>query len=173
MALQNIQKSSIIKYTEHLGDLVRQEIVTGTQLGLSADSIKGRLVRSINVDRVDNVISTAMTNYQQQVIFAMAEDLPENQRYTYSGPLDNKTRPLCREIISAQPMTRQQIESIFPGSFADRGGYNCRHLWLPLSSKSEYTEDRARARNDIKNKKRSGKYKKPETLKQYYERIQP
>ena len=173
VALQNIQRSSIIKYTEHLGDLVRQEIVTGTQLGLSADSIKGRLVRSINVDRVDNVISTAMTNYQQQVIFAMAEDLPENQRYTYSGPLDNKTRPLCREIISAQPMTRQQIESIFPGSFADRGGYNCRHLWLPLSSKSEYTEDRARARNDIKNKKRSGKYKKPETLKQYYERIQP
>ena len=173
VALQNVQRASIIKYTEHLGDLVRQEVVTGTQLGLSADDIKDRLVRSINVDRVDNVISTAMTNYQQQVIFAMAEDLPENQRYTYSGPLDNKTRPLCREIISAQPMTRQQIESIFPGSFADRGGYNCRHLWLPLSSKSEYTEDRARARNDIKNKKRSGKYKKPETLKQYYERIQP
>ena len=146
-------------------------MITGTQLGLSADDIKDRLVRSINVNRVDNVIETAMTNYQQQVIFAMAEELPQDQRYTYSGPLDNKTRPLCREIIAAQPLTRQQIESIFPGSFVDRGGYNCRHLWLPLSSKSEYTEDRARARNDIKNKKRSGKYKKPETLKQYYERI--
>ena len=172
VALQNVQRSSIIKYTEHLGELVRQEVITGTQLGLSADDIKDRLTRSINVNRVDNVIETAMTNYQQQVIFAMAEDLPEDQRYTYSGPLDNKTRPLCREIIAAQPLTRQQIESIFPGSFVDRGGYNCRHLWLPLSSKSEYTEDRARARNDIKNKKRSGKYKKPETLKQYYERIQ-
>ena len=171
VALQNIQRSSIIKYTEHLGELVRQEIITGTQLGLSADDIKDRLTRSINLDRVDNIIGTAMTNYQQQVIFAMAEELPQDQRYTYSGPLDNKTRPLCREIIAAQPLTRQQIESIFPGSFVDRGGYNCRHLWLPLSSKSEYTEDRARARNDIKNKKRSGKYKKPETLKQYYERI--
>ena len=171
LALQNVQRSSVLKYTEHLGELVRQEVITGTQLGLSADDIKDRLVRSINVNRVDNVIETAMTNYQQQVIFAMAEELPQDQRYTYSGPLDNKTRPLCREIIAAQPLTRQQIESIFPGSFVDRGGYNCRHLWLPLSSKSEYTEDRARARNDIKNKKRSGKYKKPETLKQYYERI--
>ena len=171
VALQNVQRSSVLKYTEHLGELVRQEVITGTQLGLSADDIKDRLVRSINVNRVDNVIETAMTNDQQQVIFAMAEELPQDQRYTYSGPLDNKTRPLCREIIAAQPLTRQQIESIFPGSFVDRGGYNCRHLWLPLSSKSEYTEDRARARNDIKNKKRSGKYKKPETLKQYYERI--
>ena len=171
VALQNVQRSSVLKYTEHLGELVRKEVITGTQLGLSADDIKDRLVRSINVNRVDNVIETAMTNYQQQVIFAMAEELPQDQRYTYSGPLDNKTRPLCREIIAAQPLTRQQIESIFPGSFVDRGGYNCRHLWLPLSSKSEYTEDRARARNDIKNKKRSGKYKKPETLKQYYERI--
>ena len=171
VALQNVQRSSVLKYTEHLGELVRQEVITGTQLGLSADDIKDRLVRSINVNRVDNVIEPAMTNYQQQVIFAMAEELPQDQRYTYSGPLDNKTRPLCREIIAAQPLTRQQIESIFPGSFVDRGGYNCRHLWLPLSSKSEYTEDRARARNDIKNKKRSGKYKKPETLKQYYERI--
>ena len=171
VALQNVQRASVLKYTEHLGELVRQEVITGTQLGLSADDIKDRLVRSINVNRVDNVIETAMTNYQQQVIFAMAEELPQDQRYTYSGPLDNKTRPLCREIIAAQPLTRQQIESIFPGSFVDRGGYNCRHLWLPLSSKSEYTEDRARARNDIKNKKRSGKYKKPETLKQYYERI--
>ena len=171
VALQNVQRSSVLKYTEHLGELVRQEVITGTQLGLSADDIKDRLVRSINVNRVDNVIETAMTNYQQQVIFTMAEELPQDQRYTYSGPLDNKTRPLCREIIAAQPLTRQQIESIFPGSFIDRGGYHCRHLWLPLSSKSEYTEDRARARNDIKNKKRSGKYKKPETLKQYYERI--
>ena len=171
VALQNVQRSSVLKYTEHLGELVRQEVITGTQLGLSADDIKDRLVRSINVNRVDNVIETAMTNYQQQVIFAMAEELPQDQRYTYSGPLDNKTRPLCREIIAAHPLTRPQIESIFPGSFVDRGGYNCRHLWLPLSSKSEYTEDRARARNDIKNKKRSGKYKKPETLKQYYERI--
>ena len=172
VALQNIQKSSILKYTEHLGDLVRQEVVTGTQLGLSADDIKDRLVRSINVDRVDNVIGTTMTNYQQQVIFAMAEDSPVNQRYEYSGPLDNKTRPLCQEIIAAQPLTRQQIENLFPGCFMDRGGYQCRHLWIPVSSDSEYKEDRARARNNIQNKKKTGKYRKPETLKQYYERIQ-
>jgi hypothetical protein len=171
VALQNLQKSSILKYTEHLGELVRQEIITGTQLGLSADDIKDRLTRSINLDRVDNVIGTTMTNYQQQVIYTMASDLPDNQQYTYQGPLDKKTRPLCREIIAMQPFTRQELESRFSGAFTDRGGINCRHLIIPVSSTSKYTEDRARARNEIKNRKRSGKYKKPETLKQYYERI--
>lgn len=172
VALQNIQRSSIIKYTEHLGELVRQEIITGTQLGLSADDIKDRLTRSINLDRVDNVIGTAMTNYQQQVIYTMASDLPEDQQYMYQGPLDKKTRPLCREIIAMQPFTRQELESRFSGAFTDRGGYNCRHLIVPVSSSREYTEDRARARNEIKNRKRSGKYKKPQTLKEYYERVQ-
>tara|TARA_R100000655_G_scaffold107383_1_gene157781 strand:- start:183 stop:965 length:783 start_codon:yes stop_codon:yes gene_type:complete len=172
VALETVQRSSILKYTEHLGELVRQEIITGTQIGLSTDEIKDRLVRSINVDRVDNVIATAMTNYQQQVIYTMAGELSEDQEFTYVGPLDKKTRPLCREIIAMQPFTRNELESRFPGAFTDRGGYNCRHLIIPVSSSSEYTEDRARARNEIKNRKRAGKYKKPETLKEYYERIQ-
>tara|TARA_R100001510_G_C7636834_1_gene194894 strand:- start:160 stop:942 length:783 start_codon:yes stop_codon:yes gene_type:complete len=172
MALQNIQKSSIVKYTEHLGELIRTEIITGTQLGLDADDIKDRLTRSINLDRVDNVIATSMTNYQQQVIYTMARDLPADQEYYYSGPLDKKTRPLCREIIAMQPFTRQELESTFPGAFTDRGGHNCRHLIIPVSTNSEYREDRALARKDVQKMKASKRYKKPETLRQYYERVQ-
>jgi hypothetical protein len=71
-----------------------------------------------------------------------------------------------------QPFTRQELESRFSGAFTDKGGINCRHLIIPVSSSREYTEDRARARNEIKNRKRSGKYKKPQTLKEYYERVQ-
>ena len=52
VALQNVQRSSIVKYTEHLGERIRQEIITGTQLGLSADDIKDRLARSVNVSRI-------------------------------------------------------------------------------------------------------------------------
>lgn len=172
VALQNVQKASVLKYTEHLGELVRGEIITGTQLRLSEDQIKNRLVRSINVDRVDNVIATAMTNYQQQVIYTMAADLPENQKYYYEGPLDEKTRPLCREILAFQPFTRQELESTFPGAFTDQGGYNCRHLIIPVSTNKEYKDSRAAAQDNIAARKKAGKYKKPETLKQYYERTQ-
>tara|TARA_Y100001938_G_C8098992_1_gene440188 strand:+ start:3562 stop:4344 length:783 start_codon:yes stop_codon:yes gene_type:complete len=172
VALQNVQRSSIIKYTEHLGELVRQEVITGTQLGLSADDIKDRLTRSINVNRVDNVIETAMTNYQQQVIYTMAEGLPENQKYYYEGPLDKKTRPLCREILAMQPFTRQELESRFSGAFTDRGGINCRHLIIPVSTNEEYKKTRGQAQKEIAAVKKAGKYRKPETLKEYYERIQ-
>ena len=171
VAIQNVQQSSILKYTEHLGEVVRQEIITGTQLRLSPDDIKDRLTRVINLQRVDNVIETAMTNYQQQVIYTMAESLPEDQQYRYEGPLDNKTRPLCREIIAMQPFTLSQLDSVFPGASIDRGGVNCRHLIVPMSSDAEYKEDRATARKEIQQRKKAGKYKKPETLKQYYERI--
>lgn len=172
VALQNVQRSSILKYTEHLGELVRQEVITGTQIGLDADGIKDRLSRSVNVSRIDNVIETAMTNYQQQVIYAMAGELPEDQKYYYEGPLDKKTRPLCREILARQPFTRQELESRFPGAFTDRGGVNCRHLIIPVSSNDEYKKTRGPAQKEIAELKKSGKYKKPETLKQYYERIQ-
>ena len=172
VALQNVQRSSVLKYTEHLGELVRQEVITGTQLGLSADDIKDRLTRSINVNRVDNVIETAMTNYQQQVIFTMTEGLPEDQKYYYEGPLDKKTRPLCREILAMQPFTRQELESRFSGAFTDRGGYNCRHLIIPVSTNEEYKKTRGQAQKEIAAVKKAGKYRKPETLKEYYERIQ-
>ena len=170
VALQAVQRSSVLKYTEHVGELVRQEIITGTTAGLSGDQIKDRLVRAINIDRVDNVIGTAMTNYQQQVIYTMAADLPTNQQWYYRGPLDKKTRPLCRDILANQPLTRKQIDATYPGCFEDRGGYNCRHLWVPVSSDSQYKENRASARQEIAAQKKAGKYRKPETLKQYYER---
>tara|TARA_R100000231_G_scaffold481_2_gene861 strand:- start:1443 stop:2225 length:783 start_codon:yes stop_codon:yes gene_type:complete len=170
VALQNVQRSSIVKYTEHLGERIRQEIITGTQLGLNADDIKDRLARSVNVSRIDTVIDTAMTNYQQQVIYTMTEEFTNETRWVYEGPLDNKTRPVCREILAMQPFTRDELESRFSGAFTDRGGPNCRHLIVPLSSGVEYSEKRAQARNEIKQKKRSGKYKKPETIKEYYER---
>lgn len=170
VALQNVQRSAISKYTGHVGELIRQEILTGKQLGLPINTIKDRLERSINLDRIDNVIATALTNYQQQVIYTMAGDLQEDQLYYYEGPLDNKTRQLCRAIIAVQPFTRSQLESSFPGAFYDRGGHNCRHLVIPVSSDSAYSKDQERAAKEIDVRKKSGKYKQPETLQQYYER---
>lgn len=170
VALQNVQRSTITKYTSHVGELIRQEIITGRQLGLSINTIKDRLERSINLDRIDNVIATSLTNYQQQVIYAMTSDTSEDQLFYYDGPLDKKTRPLCRAIIAIEPFTREQLESSFPGAFYDRGGFNCRHIIIPVSSDSSYSKDQKRAAKEIEMRKKSGRYKQPETVQQYYER---
>jgi 2'-5' RNA ligase len=66
--------------------------------------------------------------------------------FTYSGPLDQKTRPFCRMMLARtadNPMTREQIDKLDngfsgPGTvFTFCGGVNCRHNWnLALDRKA-------------------------------------
>ena len=102
---------------------MRNEILLGTSTGMSGDAIKARIARnvSLNPSRIDAVLGTTLANYQQSVIFAMAESLPEDTKYHYVGPLDEKTRPLCRDILANSPMTKQEYESRYPGVLQDRG----------------------------------------------------
>ena len=103
---------------------MRNEILLGTSTGMSGDAIKARIARnvSLNPSRIDAVLGTTLANYQQSVIFAMAESLPEDTKYHYVGPLDEKTRPLYRDILANSPMTKQEYESRYPGVLQDRGG---------------------------------------------------
>jgi len=171
VALETTQRSTIVQYTANLGQTMRNEILLGTSTGMSGDAIKARIARnvSLNPSRIDAVLGTTLANYQQSVIFAMAESLPEDTKYHYVGPLDEKTRPLCRDILANSPMTKQEYESRYPGVLQDRGGHNCRHSFQPVSSNKTIVETRNKARQEINSLKQSGKYKKPKTLKQYYE----
>nr|BAR34993.1 hypothetical protein [uncultured Mediterranean phage uvMED] len=171
VALEATQRSTIVQYTANLGQTMRNEILLGTSTGMSGDAIKARIARnvSLNPSRIDAVLGTTLANYQQAVIFSMAEDMPGDTKFWYVGPLDSKTRPLCRELLGASPMTKQDYESQYPGVLQDRGGVNCRHSIQPVSSNKTLVGTRNKARNEIKDLKSSGKYKKPKTLKQYYE----
>lgn len=171
VALEATQRSTIVQYTANLGQTMRNEILIGTSTGMSGDAIKARLARnvSLNPSRIDAVLGTTLANYQQAVIFSMAQDMPEDTKFWYVGPLDSKTRPLCRELLGVSPMTKQDYESQYPGVLQDRGGLNCRHSIQPVSSNKTLVGTRNKARNEIKDLKSSGKYKKPKTLKQYYE----
>ena len=50
------------------------------------------------------------------------------------GPDDEVTRDVCAETLALQGegLTADEIESITPVSFADGGGFNCRHEWIPV-----------------------------------------
>ena len=121
VALETTQRSTIVQYTANLGQTMRNEILLGTSTGMSGDAIKARIARnvSLNPSRSDAVLGTTVANYQQSVIFAMAESLPEDTKYHYVGPLDEKTRPLCRDILANSPMTKQEYESRYPGVLQD------------------------------------------------------
>ena len=84
VALETTQRSTIVQYTANLGQTMRNEILLGTSTGMSGDAIKG-IARnvSLNPSRIDAVLGTTLANYQQSVIFAMAESLPEDTKYHY------------------------------------------------------------------------------------------
>ena len=70
------------------------------------------------------------------------------KRFRYWGALDKKTRPFCKAILSGRHpntgkphpnnWTIEEIQNLdnkqIPDAFLHRGGYNCRHRWLPIIS---------------------------------------
>ena len=134
LALRNIQQSNILGVTSQVGESLRMSISQGVSNNLNRGQIEDLMRRNLGRDlpKIDTIITSSMGVYQQSVIGAMAQDLPGNTLWRYDGPRDNKNRPLCREYLSKQPLTQEQITSIDANGYYDRGGYNCRHLWLPM-----------------------------------------
>lgn len=134
LALQNIQRSNIVKLTGTIGESVRMSISQGISNRLGKNDIEDLIRRNLarDVPRIDTIITSTIGTYQQSVIATMSDDLPESTLYRYQGPRDSKNRNLCKTFLNEQPLTRQEIELGNAGSFLDRGGYNCRHLWIPL-----------------------------------------
>lgn len=134
LALRNIQQSNILGVTNQVGESLRMSISQGVSNNLNRSQIEDLMRRNLGRDlpKIDTIITSSMGVYQQSVIGAMAQDLPGNTLWRYDGPRDNKNRPLCREYLSKQPLTQEQITSIDANGYYDRGGYNCRHLWLPM-----------------------------------------
>jgi len=135
LALQNIQRSNIVGVTNKVGESIRMSIAQGVSNKLNRGAVEDLIRRNLvrDMPRIETVITSSIGVYQQSVIGAMAEDLPNDTLWQYDGPRDNKNRPLCIEYLSKQPLTQEEITSINANGFYDRGGYNCRHLWLPIT----------------------------------------
>ena len=84
------------------------------------------------IPRIDNVITTQLSNYQRAVVMQMATDLPENTLYEYIGPDDEKNRPVCRRFLGEEPLTESEIRSIKSDAMETAGGVRCRHYWMPI-----------------------------------------
>jgi len=61
----------------------------------------------------------------------MAQTAAPDKLFIYEGPNDDKTDDYCLEMLAAGPLTYEQIESQFPGTFTAGGHFNCRHSWEP------------------------------------------
>ena len=164
LALRKMQESAIINYSQRLGDEVRLGISEGLSRGLKGsalrDGVKSKL--SLNPGRIEGVVATTLATYRRSIDSIMSESLPAKTKFYYHGPLDEKTRSICRLMLSAGGMTRKDVESRFPGALIDGGGINCRHRWEPRTSDGK---TRKAAMDEVMSNPK--KYRKAKTLLEY------
>jgi hypothetical protein len=92
----------------------------------------------------------SLRKYQRQVKDQMAQSAPDDKLYIYEGPDDDKTDDYCVEMLGAGPLTYDQVDSQFPGTFTDGGHFNCRHSWEPFvrSEQDKRTEEQRQQDGD-------------------------
>ena len=80
----------------------------------------------------------------------MMDIAPDNTKYVYIGPVDDRTRDECLSMASAGAITKKEIVSRFGEAvLIDGGGFNCRHKW-EIQSKEGGFNDPEEAKKRLK-----------------------
>jgi len=110
-----------------------QRLLARSALGgmSEADFAKEVLRTGLQPHQANALTNDSLRKYQRQVKDQMAQTAAPDKLFIYEGPNDDKTDDYCLEMLAAGPLTYEQIESQFPGTFTAGGHFNCRHSWEP------------------------------------------
>ena len=120
-----------------MGNAVKQEVIAGIMNNRTLDEIlvsvgKKGYAADVGMKRI---LNDGLNNYSRAVSRMMMDEAPDNTKYIYIGPADEKTRDFCLSAIQAGAITLKQIESMgWRASLTEGGGVNCRHGWEMASS---------------------------------------
>ena len=132
LALTRVNQSTFIsKLADDMLINVQSNLSRGILSGLSQQQIISNIKDGLRADQIETLITTALNTYTASVNSIMADKLPIETTYVYRGPIDGRTRDICLEFAARSPLTRKEIEAIDPEAFIERGGFNCRHQWVP------------------------------------------
>ena len=144
-AVQAVEILSILDLTTISAGVTRyaNELKTamfrGLLTGQSSASIMQGLTETYGVGRALSskqqvaLLNDSFARFTRTTTAKLFEDVPE-QKFEYVGPNDTQTRPTCEAtlLMQGEGMTIAEIEAKAPVSFADGGGFNCRHEWIPV-----------------------------------------
>ena len=121
-----------------MANTMKQEIVAGVINGKTAGEIAESLGKKGYAADVGmtRIVGDGLNNYSRSVTRMMMDEAPDDTKYIYIGPADEKTRPFCLSAIQAGAITMEEIKSMggeWAASLTDGGGINCRHGWEPES----------------------------------------
>tara|TARA_X000001388_G_C2211817_1_gene115481 strand:- start:475 stop:1173 length:699 start_codon:yes stop_codon:yes gene_type:complete len=131
----NTISSGVTRYANELKTAMFRGLLTGQ----SSASIMEGLTATYGVGKVLSskqqvaLLNDSFARFARTTTAKLFEDVPE-QKFEYAGPNDEVTRDVCVATLEMQGegMTMAEIEAESPVSFADGGGFNCRHEWIPV-----------------------------------------
>ena len=127
--------SGVTRYANEL----KTSMFRGLLTGASSKSIMDGLTETYGVGKALSskqqvaLLNDSFARFARTTTAKLFEDVPE-QKFEYVGPNDEVTRDVCQATLEMQGkgMTIAEIEAEAPVSFADGGGFNCRHEWIPV-----------------------------------------
>ena len=127
--------SGVTRYANELKTAMFRGLLTGA----SSKSIMEGLTATYGVGKVLSskqqvaLLNDSFARFARTTTAKLFEDVP-GQKFEYVGPNDEVTRDVCVATLEMQGegMTMAEIEAEAPVSFADGGGFNCRHEWVPV-----------------------------------------
>ncbi len=139
-AMRLLEVDSLLKGYEQYASDLKRELIRGIITGEEGSSLAARLTNDFGAEKmltgpqkrvVVNDAFSRLSNATTKEVFA---DTPE-QKFEYIGPNDDVTRIECSDVLSdsrnSKGFTTSEIDGL-PVDFASRGGWNCRHDWVPV-----------------------------------------
>ncbi len=171
-AFTRAESASWISYANGQAQEIRKRLMIHVMTGSTKKQMAYDLLRSgVFTDReIRAHINTSLMNFSRTVTQKMSESHSPDRLYYYLGPMDEKTRPICLEMVSEGAIPLSEVESRYPGALKDGGGFNCRHRWTPSTRITKTETKQNAAVNRIAFLKRKNKWpSKVQTLQQYFE----
>ena len=170
-ALEFMQRDALESFTVQFGERIRLTASQGLSSNRSISGIKAMILRDplTQSKNIENFIASGMATFNRNVVGVMADNAPDNELYQYIGPLDGKTRPICRVMLASPDLTLREIDQQYPGAFDEGGGPNCRHHWGKAMDQDRSEKDRKKANIWVDTQSKKDNWKEPVTFQAYYD----
>lgn len=132
-----VYKSKILEQSELMRKLMIESVI-GKQ---SEAQFASKLVEvGMRPDQANSLVNDSLRKFSRNVSREMANKAPKSKLYIYEGPIDDRTSDDCMEILAAGPLTLEDIDSRFPGTFTAGTHFGCRHEYHPYTTPAQYGE---------------------------------
>lgn len=136
--LRDLDGATMLGRWQDFSNELKSELLKGLVAGVPsfelANTLREQIGDRLFSSKAGMIINDSYARFSNSATFKMFEDFPD-QKYRYIGRRDDRNRDACATVLdnkkNEQGFTIDEIGSL-PVDQATRGGFNCRHDWVPV-----------------------------------------